>query len=78
MRGSSSAKALWTGSNGKVGMPIRIYYHQPGVKTWWTMRRAAFAAGFRDYLEKSQPVEDLPSISQLIRGEFSSALSEPT
>jgi hypothetical protein len=42
------------------------------------MRRAAFAAGFRDYLEKSQPVEDLPSISQLIRGESSSALSEPT
>ena len=57
---------------------IRIYYHRPGVKTWWTMRRAAFAAGFRDYLEKSQPVEDLPPISQLIRGESSSAASETT
>lgn len=52
---------------------IRIYYHRPGVKTWWTMRRAVFATGFRDYLEKSQPVEDLPPISQLIRGESSSA-----
>jgi hypothetical protein len=33
------------------------------------MRRAAFAAGFRDHLEESQPVEDLPPISQLIRGD---------
>jgi hypothetical protein len=33
------------------------------------MRRVAFAAGFRDYLEKSQPVEDLPPIGQLMRGE---------
>jgi hypothetical protein len=33
---------------------IRIYYHRPGVKTWWSMRRAAFAPGFRNYLETSQ------------------------
>lgn len=57
---------------------IRIYYHQPGVKTWWTMRRAAFAAGFRDYVEKSQPVVDLLPIGQLIRGESQSARSSPT
>ena len=57
---------------------IRIYYHRLGVKTWWTMRRAAFAEGFRNYLEKSQPVEDLTPISQLIRGESSSAASETT
>jgi hypothetical protein len=57
---------------------IRIYYHRPGVKTWWTMRRAAVATGFRDYLEKSQPVEGLPPISQLIRGESSSAESART
>ena len=54
---------------------IRIYYHRPGIKRWWTMRRAAFAAGFRDYLERSQPVEGLPPIGQLIRGESSSANS---
>ena len=57
---------------------IRIYYHCPGVKTWWTMRRAAFATGFCNYLEKSQPVEDLPSISQLIRAESSSDTSGRT
>ena len=57
---------------------IRIYYHRPGVKTWWTMRRAAFAAGFRDYLESSKPVEDLPPINQLIHGESPSAKSGRT
>ena len=47
---------------------IRIYYHRPGVKTWWLMRRAAFAAGFRHYLESSQPVEAVPSLDELIHG----------
>ena len=57
---------------------IRIYYHRPGVTTWWTMRRAAFAAGFRDYLESSKPVEDLPPINQLIHSESPSAKSGRT
>ncbi len=39
------------------------------------MRRAAFAAAFRDYLEKSEPVEGLPTIGQLIRGKFHSEVS---
>jgi len=47
---------------------IRMYHHPPGVKTWWLMRRAAFAAGFRDYVETSQPVKDLPPLSKIIRG----------
>jgi hypothetical protein len=38
----------------------------------------SFAAGFGDYLEKSEPVEDLPPINQLIRGESSSPGSGPT
>ena len=48
---------------------IRMYYHRPGVKAWWRLRRAAFAAGFRDYVESSEPVNELPSVAQLIRGE---------
>jgi hypothetical protein len=47
---------------------IRTYFHRPGVKSWWLMRRAAFAPGFRDYIEKSQPPDELPSVTQLIRG----------
>jgi hypothetical protein len=47
---------------------IRMYYHRPGVKVWWRMRRAAFAAGFRDYIERSEPISELPPVGQLIRG----------
>ena len=46
----------------------RVYYHRPGVKTWWSMRRAMFAAGFRAYIESTTPVADLPPLSELIRG----------
>jgi len=47
---------------------IRLYYHQPGVKTWWQFRRKVFAAGFREYLESTQPIEDLPPVDRLVRG----------
>ena len=48
---------------------IRVYYyHRRGVKIWWPLRRTMCAAGFRDYLEKTEPVKDLPPISELIRG----------
>jgi hypothetical protein len=47
---------------------IRMYYHRPGVKDWWRLRRAAFAPGFCDYIERSEPISELPSVAQLIRG----------
>jgi hypothetical protein len=53
---------------------IRIYYHRPGVKAWWAMRKQAFAAGFRSYLETSRAIQDVPSIEQLIRG---GAMTDP-
>lgn len=46
----------------------RMYFHLPGVKTWWLLRRATFAAGFREYVENSQPIKDLPSLSDVVRG----------
>ena len=46
---------------------IRMYYYRAGVKDWWRLRRAAFAAGFRDYVESSEPVSELPSVAELIR-----------
>ncbi len=48
---------------------IRMYYHRPGVKAWWRWQRAAFAAGFRDYVERNEPVNELPSVAQLIHGQ---------
>jgi hypothetical protein len=47
---------------------IRSYYHRPGVKSWWLMRRAAFAPGFRDYLEGTEPVSDMTPLTQLLQG----------
>src|SRR5438046_4502250 len=45
---------------------IRTYYHRPGVKSWWSMRRAAFAPGFRDYLESCEPSEEMTKLSEMI------------
>jgi hypothetical protein len=50
---------------------IRMYYHRPGVKDWWRLRRAAFAPGFRDYVEASKPIAELPPVTELIRGRSS-------
>ena len=47
---------------------IRAYYHRPGVRTWWSLRRGMFAAGFRDYVEATKPVSGVTPLSQLIRG----------
>jgi hypothetical protein len=47
---------------------IRVYYHRPGVQVWWSDRKAMFAAGFRKYLEATQPVSGVSPLSQLIRG----------
>ena len=46
----------------------RMYFHLPGVKSWWLLRRATFAAGFRDYVENSQPIENLPPLSEVVHG----------
>jgi hypothetical protein len=46
---------------------IRMYYHRPGVKTWWSMRKVAFAPGFREYIEGTVPLENVVPIGQIIR-----------
>ncbi len=46
---------------------IRAYYHRPGVKTWWPLRRGMFAAGFRDYLEATEPIAEAVPLTELIR-----------
>lgn len=54
---------------------MRMYYHRPGVKIWWQMRRAAFASGFRDYIESTQPIRDMTPLSQVIAGKRSAETS---
>ena len=46
---------------------MRMYYHRPGVKSWWQLRRAAFAHGFRDYIEATQPIAEMVPLSEMIR-----------
>ena len=47
---------------------IRVYYHRPGIKTWWSGRRSLFSAGFGNYLEATKPIGGVESLSQLIQG----------
>jgi hypothetical protein len=47
---------------------IRAYFHRPGVKVWWSLRRGMFAVGFRDYIEATQPIPEAVPLTQLVRG----------
>jgi hypothetical protein len=46
----------------------RMYFHLPGVKTWWKLRRAAFAHGFRNYIEASESIAEMIPLTEIIRG----------
>ena len=37
---------------------VRIYFHQPGVRSWWRIRGPAFAPAFRKFLDST----DLPAL----------------
>jgi hypothetical protein len=56
---------------------IRLYFHQPGVQTWWRLRKVAFAPGFCQYLERTLPLEGAASIAQLIHHESTDADKAP-
>jgi len=36
---------------------IRMYFHQPGAQSWWTLRKSTFIPRFRAYLESSTAPE---------------------
>jgi hypothetical protein len=46
---------------------LRTVWVQPGVKTWWTMRRMFFATGFREYVEGCKEAQSVPTISELLQ-----------
>ena len=45
---------------------MRLYFHRPGVQAWWSMRKIAFAPGFREYLEGTLPLEGAAPIGRVI------------
>lgn len=47
---------------------MRTYFHRPGLQTWWKMRRPAFARGFRQYIESTEPIPDMVPLKELARG----------
>jgi hypothetical protein len=44
---------------------IRMYFHQPGAQSWWSLRKATFIPGFRNYLESSS-VPEMTSFVNLL------------
>jgi hypothetical protein len=41
---------------------LQMYFHQPGVQTWWSLRKAAFSPVFRKFLDESMaPIELSPT-----------------
>lgn len=47
---------------------MRVYFHRPGVRAWWSDRQGMFAPGFRNYIEATELVTGPSPLSQLIRG----------
>ena len=38
---------------------IQMYFHQPGVQSWWELRRSAFSPRFRDFLDNCEAPDEL-------------------
>ena len=38
---------------------IQMYFHQPGVQTWWSLRKSAFSLVFRAFLDDSVAPREL-------------------
>lgn len=34
---------------------VKMYFHQPGVQMWWSLRESAFSLVFREFLDHSVP-----------------------
>jgi hypothetical protein len=47
---------------------MRNVYGRSGVKIWWPQRRAFFAPKFRDYVEQSKEISDVPAFRTVAQG----------
>jgi hypothetical protein len=46
---------------------LRTVLFQPAVRPWWQMRRAFFAPGFRDYVDKCESMTGVPTLDELVQ-----------
>ena len=44
-----------------------MYFNQPGVQMWWSLRKGSFAPSFRTFLESS-PAPKVPTMVDVLRG----------
>jgi hypothetical protein len=44
-----------------------MYFNQPGVKLWWTLRRGSFTPRVRNFLESS-PAPKVAAFVEVMRG----------
>lgn len=42
---------------------VRMYFHQPGVQTWWTLRKSGFSLSFRQFLDSSVAPDELSPVA---------------
>jgi hypothetical protein len=43
-----------------------MYFNQPGVQMWWSLRKGSFAPIFRTFLESS-PAPKVPTMVDVLR-----------
>jgi hypothetical protein len=63
MRKGTLERDQWQGYDGF----LRTVLFQPAVKPWWKMRRAFFASGFRDYVDRCEPLPDVPTLIGIVQ-----------
>ena len=71
MRKGTLERDQWQGYDGF----LRTVLFQPAVKPWWQMRRTFFAPGFREYVDKCEPLAGVPTLSGIVQaGKWTSDL----
>jgi hypothetical protein len=46
---------------------LRTVLHHAAVKPWWQMRRAFFAPGFREYVDKCEAMPGVPTLGAIVQ-----------
>lgn len=63
MRNGTLGRDQWQGYDSF----LRTVLFQPAVKPWWKMRRTFFAPGFREYVDRCQPLPDVPVLIDIVQ-----------
>ena len=45
---------------------LKLYFHQPGVQMWWSLRQSTFSLAFREFLDHSLPPPESVAVDFLV------------